>query len=71
MRFVIRFVRLDRYPDSLGRVRVVLFGRRLYLASQLARSPLLHSENSAAAGDHSICFASSTLIPEPIMKYAG
>ena len=71
VRFLTRFMGLHQYQDGRGGVHFVLFGFRLHVASQLARSPLIHSDGYASAGDHSNCIATYTLIPEPFMKYAG
>ena len=71
MRFITRCMGLHRYQKGRGAIHFVLFRFGLHLVSRLARSTWLHSDDYAAAGDHPICFASSTLIPEPFMKYAG
>ena len=53
------------------KVRFVLFGLRAHLALHLERSPSSHSYGYDLAGDRPSCFASSTLIPESFMQYAG
>jgi hypothetical protein len=52
-------------------LQFVLFGFMNNLASQLGRSPLMHSYGYASAGDRPTCFASLPINPKSFIQYAG
>ena len=69
-----KFDPIQKLMDEIApiqKVLFVLFGFRAHLALHLERSPLSHSYGYDSARDRPTCFASSTLIPESFMHYAG